>query len=86
MALNKKDLITLTKLVAEADPSASISYSFEDKKYSYGDLKEILKNELKEIAGTYQLYKENEDIILELVETVIDDVLPKKVLEQLALS
>lgn len=82
MALNKKDLITLAKLTANANPSAPTSYSFGDEKFSYADLNETLRNELNEIAGTYQLYRENKNTIFELMETVIDDVLPKKVLEQ----
>ena len=82
MALNKQNLITLAKTVAKADPSAAVAYSFGDKQYSYKDLDETLRSELKEIAGTYSLYRENKNILFELIEQVIDEVLPKRVLEQ----
>ena len=82
MALNKQNLITLAKTVAKADPSAAVAYSFGDKQYSYKDLDETLRSELKEIAGTFSLYRENKNILFELIEQVIDEVLPKRVIEQ----
>ena len=58
MALEKKQLITLAKTVAKANPSAAVAYSFGDSKYSYKELDETLRAELREIAGTYALYRE----------------------------
>ena len=82
MSLNKTDLIKLAKVVANANPSSQTAYSFGEEKFSYADLNETLRNELKEIAGTYSLYRENKLTIFSLIEETIDDVLPKKVLEQ----
>ena len=82
MALNRKDLITLAKTVANANPSSAIAYSFGEDKFSYSDLQETLRSELRELAGTYSLYRENKNTIFALMEQTIDDVLPKKVLEQ----
>ncbi|HAH18713.1 MAG TPA: hypothetical protein DCL29_06885 [Eubacterium sp.] len=82
MALQKQDLITLAKTVAKADPHAAVAYSFNDKKFSYSELDDTLRAELKEIAGTYALYRENKNILFELIEQVIDEVLPQRVLEQ----
>lgn len=82
MALNKKDLITLAKTVANANPSSAVAYSFGEDKFSYSDLQETLRSELRELAGTYSLYRENKNTIFALMEQTIDDVLPKKVLEQ----
>ena len=82
MALNRKDLITLAKTVANANPSSAIAYSFGEDKFSYSDLQETLRSELRELAGTYSLYRENKNTIFALMEETIDDVLPKKVLEQ----
>lgn len=82
MALDRKSLITLAKQVANANPSAPVAYSWNEEKFSYGDLQETLRNELREIAGTYQLYRENKNIVFALMEETIDDVLPKRVLEQ----
>ena len=82
MALNRKDLITLAKTVANANPSSAVAYSFGEDKFSYSDLQETLRSELRELAGTYSLYRENKNTIFALMEQTIDDVLPKKVLEQ----
>ena len=38
MALNKNDLITLAKTVANANPSSQVAYSFGEEKFSYSDL------------------------------------------------
>lgn len=82
MALSRKDLITLAKTVAGANPSSPVAYSFGEDKFSYADLNETLRNELRALAGTYSLYRENKNTIFALMEETIDDVLPKKVLEQ----
>lgn len=82
MALNRKDLFTLAKTVAKANPSSQIAYSFEGENFSYSDLNETLRQELRELAGTYQLFRENRNVIFSLIEDTIDDVLPKKVMDQ----
>ena len=82
MALDRKNLFTLAKTVANANPSSVTAYSFGEEKFSYSDLNETLRSELREIAGTYQLFRENRNLVFSLLEETIDDVLPKKVLEQ----
>ena len=82
MALNKKDLITLGKIAANADSSSPVAYSFGEEKYSYEDLNNAFRAQLKEIAGTPALYRENKNLVFELMEEIIDDVLPKKVLAE----
>ena len=82
MSLEKKDLITLAKTVAKANPSAAVAYSFGDSKYSYEQLDETLRKELRSIAGSYQLYRENKNILFELIEEVVNEVLPARVIEQ----
>lgn len=82
MALSRKDLLTLAKTVAQANPSSQVAYSFGEEKFSYADLNDTLRNELRELAGTYTLYRENKNSIFSLIEETIDDVLPRKVLEQ----
>ena len=82
MALEFKDVLTLAKTVAKANSSAPTAYSFGDKKYSYNELQETLRDEFKEIAGTYSLYRENKNTVFALLEQTIDDVLPARVLEQ----
>lgn len=82
MALNKSELITLAKTVARANPTSQVAYSFGDEKFSYSDLNETLRSELRELAGTYALYRENKYVIFSLIEETINDILPIKVLEQ----
>jgi len=82
MALAKSELLKLAKTVASANPSSTVAYSFGDNKFSYADLNETLRSELNELAGTYQLYRENKNTIFTLIEETINDVLPKKVMEQ----
>lgn len=82
MALNKKDLIALAKVAATADTSKPVAYSFGKDKFSAYELNDLLRNELNGLAGTYALYRDNKNTIFELMEEVVDAVLPKKVLDQ----
>ena len=82
MALNKKDLLTLMKIVAKADNSAPTAYSYNGESLSYDALNETLRREMNEIAGNYQLYRENKNLVFSLIEETLDDVLPKKVEKQ----
>ena len=66
--LDSKNLITLAKTVANANPSSTVAYSFEGKNFSYADLNETLRSELRELAGSYQLYRENKNTIFTLIE------------------
>ena len=70
------------KTVAKADPSAPIAYSFNGESLSYDALNETLRQELNELAGTYSLYRENKNLIFSIIEQTLDEVLPKKVVEQ----
>jgi hypothetical protein len=82
MGLNRTDLIKLAKTVANANPSSPVAYSFEGENFSYADLNETLRNELNAISSSYQLYRENKNTLFALIEEVIDDVLPRKVIDQ----
>ena len=82
MGLQFNDMLALAKTVAHAKPSAPTAYSFGDKKYSYNELQETLRDEFKELAGTYAIYRENKNTIFALIEQTIEDVLPQRVLEQ----
>ena len=79
--LDRKNLFELAKVVANANPTSTVAYSYNDNKFSYRELNETLRTELKELAGTYALYRENKNTIFSLIETVIDDVLPKRVID-----
>ena len=80
--LDRNNLVSLMKQVAKADPSAPVAYSFNGQSLSYEDLNDTLRNELNEYAGTYALYRENKNLIFAMIEEVLDEVLPKKVIQQ----
>ena len=80
--LDKTNLIALMKQVAKADPSAPVAYSFNGQNLSYEALNETLRQELNEYAGTYALYRENKNLIFAVMEATLDEILPKKVIEQ----
>lgn len=81
MALSKKDLIALGKKVASANPSVATAFAYNGENFSYEQLNDTFRDELLEISSTYALFRENKNTIFSLMEEVIDDVLPKKVLE-----
>lgn len=62
MALNRENLLKLAKVTANAKASSQVAYSFGEDKFSYSELNETLRNELREIAGTYALYRENKKL------------------------
>ena len=80
--LNHENLLALAKTVAKADSSAPVAYSWNGQSLSYDALNETLRQEFNELAGTYALYRENRNTIYSIIEEVLDDVLPKKVIEQ----
>lgn len=80
--LNKKDLVALAKVVAKANPSSPVAYSWNGENYSYDQLNECLRNEFNEYAGTYADYRENKNLIFAVIEETLDDILPKRVIEQ----
>lgn len=82
MSLQKNDLIKLAKITANANPSSVTAYSFGEEKFSYAELNEALRSELRAIAGNYQLYRENKNTVFALIEETIDDILPRRVMEQ----
>ena len=80
--LDRQNLVALMKQVAKANPSTPVAYSWNGQNLSYDALQETLRSELNELAGTYALYRENKNTIFSMVEETLDEVLPKKVVEQ----
>lgn len=77
--LDQKNLVQLAKAVVNANPSAPTAYSWNGESLSYSALNETLRQELNELGGTLDKYRENKNRIFSLIEQVLDDVLPKKV-------
>ena len=82
MALNRDSLFTLARQLSSANPSAPVAYSFEGTNYSYADLDNTFRSELNELVGTYALWRENHNTVFALLEQIITDVLPAKVMQQ----
>ena len=82
MALTRESLFTLARQAASANPSAPVAYSYEGENYSYSDLNKAVANELNELVGTYALWRENKNTVYALMEEIITDKLPAKVMEQ----
>ena len=80
--MDKASLVKLGLIAANANPSAPTAYEWNGEKFDYEQANEALRQELNEIAGNYQLFRENKNTVFALIEEVIDDVLPKKVMEQ----
>ena len=59
MALNFEQLLQLSIAVARADRTSKVAYSFGNQNYNYDSLQNTFRDEVKAIAGTYQLYREN---------------------------
>ena len=81
-----KDLRNLALAALKAGKDAPVAYSFtQDGKtedFSALEVNEALRNELNKLAGTFRLYKENQNVIFRLIEETIDEVLPAKVEQQ----
>ena len=79
--LDQKNLFELARVTAKAQKGAPVAYSFGENKFSYAELNDTLRNELNEYAATPALYRENKNTIFSLMEVIVDDVLPVRVLE-----
>lgn len=79
--LDRNELIKLAKATAKADRSNPVAYSFNGENLTYDALNETLRRELNEYAGTFQQYRENKNLIFSIIEETMDEVLPKKVME-----
>ena len=81
MALDRTQLIALAKATAKASLNPSTAFSFGDKKLTYEALNDTFRKEMNELAGTYAQYRENKNLIFNLIEVGLDEVLPQKVLQ-----
>lgn len=77
--LEIRELCKLMKTVAKADRSAPVAYSYGGSDFSYDELNDTLRAELKEYVGTPQLFRENKNLIFSIIEETIDEILPKTV-------
>lgn len=80
MAFVYADNLALAKvLMSKKNPSGK--YSLNGQEVSYDSLNDTLQTNLKEIAGTPQLWRENKNTVFSLIEQTLDTVMPKNVLD-----
>ena len=79
--LDRNNLFELAKVTVNANSASPVAYSFGDEKLSYSALNDTLRAELNELCSTPALYRQNQNLLFELMEVIIDEVLPKKVIE-----
>lgn len=76
--LTKNELMQLAKVLAKAEKSAPVAYSYNGESYDYSALNETFRRELNEYAATMQDYEENKHFIFGLIEKTLDERLPQK--------
>ena len=79
--LDINQLKLLAKATVNADPSSKVAYQYGDEKLTYRELNETLRSELNALAGDYKSFRENKNTVFTIIETVVDEVLPKKVMQ-----
>ena len=82
--LEMNQLKALANAAAEANRSAATCYSVNGENLSISAINDTLRDQFNEIAGTYNLYRENKTKVYSLVETLLDGILPTKVLQRYA--
>lgn len=81
MALSKNELIELARASAKASLNPSMSYSYQNEKFSAEALNKTFVKELNELGSTPQKFRENQNLIYTLLEVGLTEVLPVKVLQ-----
>ena len=82
MALERTSLIELAKAAARASVNPSATFAFKEETLSADALEKTFRTELQELASTPALYRQNKNLIFELIEVQLTEVLPPKVLAE----
>ena len=80
MNLSKKDIVTLGKQVAKFDRKAPGVFKFQDKEFTKEAMNEALRDEFNALGGDYNSYRRNKVDVFEMMQEIVDDVLPNKVI------
>ena len=81
MALDRNSLIALARATAKASLNPSATFAYEGKNLTFEALNETFRNEMNELAPNYREYRNNKNLIFELIEVGVDEILPKRVLQ-----
>ena len=82
MALERKSLIELARATAKASVNPSLTFSYGEETLSASALEDTFRKELRELAATPALYRQNKNTIFELIEVQLTEVLPPRVLAE----
>lgn len=80
--MDRKNLVSLMKFALSADKNKAMTYSVEGQTLSLDAINKTVRDELNEYAKDYYSFNENINKIFSLITEAIDEVLPKKVMEQ----
>ena len=80
--LEFSQLVELGKVVAKANRTAPTAYSFGGENYTYDSLHDTFRNEMNELAGDFNSFRRNATIVYQLLEQVLDEVSPKRIMEK----
>ena len=81
MALDKNSLIELAKADAKASLNPSTSYTVGNEKLSADAISTTFAKELNDLGATPQLFRENANLIYDLIEVGLTEVLPPRVMK-----
>ena len=82
MALERNSLIELAKATAKASVNPSLTFSFGEETLSANALETTFRKELNELSATPQLYRQNKNLIFDLIEIQLTEVIPPKILAE----
>lgn len=78
------DFTQISQLAKAALNGTSFTFSVNgaNETYDAAVVNEALRTELNKLAGNYKLFRRNKVAVYELIENTLDEVLPKKVMQQ----
>lgn len=82
--MDKNEFLKLMRLAVSADANSPVAYSYDGENYSLEDVNNAVRVELNKLAGTYQAWRENKNLIFSLIEETLNDVLPARVIDRYA--
>ena len=82
MSLERKDLVSLMKVAANANYTKDLTYSVAGQTLSINAINDTLREELHGYAKDYATFRDNKNLLMSLMEETFDDVLPRRVMEK----
>lgn len=80
--MDRKNLVSLLVATGLADRSVPATYSYNGQQLNFEAMNMAARNELNELAKTYEEYEANKSLIFSIMKETMDVILPKKVLDR----